>query len=75
MSIKQELIEKLSHKYNVSLKDVEHTVNYQAKYVSQTIRDGKFEAVRLPYFGVFRVHPGRLKHLKNTKVHKNKNKK
>ena len=64
------IIQKLATKYNLPLNKVEEAVFYQFKYVSEVIKTGKFEPVRLPYLGKFHVLPGRLKHLNNGEVSK-----
>ena len=53
----------LASKYNLPISKVEEIVYHQFKFTSKIIREGKFEAVRLPYLGKFHVNPGRLKHL------------
>jgi nucleoid DNA-binding protein len=57
------LIIKLASEYNLPISKIEEIVYYQFKYVSGVIKEGKFEAVRLPYLGKFHVKPGRLKYL------------
>jgi hypothetical protein len=57
------IIINLASKYNLPISKVEEAVYHQFKYTSQIIRQGNFEAVRLPYLGKFHVNPGRLKHL------------
>jgi hypothetical protein len=42
---------------------VEEAVHSQFKAVSETISEGKFEGIRLSYFGIFHVNQGRKKHL------------
>ena len=64
---KKELIRILATKYNLPLKEVEKVVNSQFKLAAKTMSEGKFEAIRLPSFGVFKVKPGRLKYLNNAK--------
>jgi len=59
------ILQILATKYNLPIQKVEEAVYYQFKYVSTIIKQGKFEAVRLPYLGKFHVLPGRLKHLNN----------
>tara|TARA_R110002012_G_scaffold155817_2_gene316652 strand:+ start:1152 stop:1373 length:222 start_codon:yes stop_codon:yes gene_type:complete len=54
----------LATKYNLPLSKVEQIINYQFKFVESTMKVGKFEGVRLPYFGKFHVNPNRLKHIK-----------
>ena len=60
---KKEIIYYLSNKYNLPLKKIEEMVNYQFKYVSEVITKGKFEGIRIPYFGLFSVNPNRVKKL------------
>ena len=64
---KKEIIYSLANKYNLPLKKVEQIVNYQFKYTSNVIKAGKFEVVRLPYFGKFSVNPKRVKHINKLK--------
>lgn len=57
------ILTNLATKYNLPISKVQEAVYHQFKYTSKTIREGNFEAVRLPYLGKFHVNPGRLKHL------------
>jgi nucleoid DNA-binding protein len=50
---KREIIQTLATKYNLPLEKVEAIVNSQFKYVAKIMSDGKFDSVRLPYFGKF----------------------
>lgn len=61
----------LSNKYNLPIKKIEEIINYQFKYVSNIINLGKFEGVRIPYFGLFSVNPNRVKYLTELKNKKN----
>lgn len=61
--IEKTIIQKLATKYNLPLKVVEEIVFYQFKYVGIIMKEGKFESVRLPYFGKFWAKQGRLNHL------------
>ena len=45
---------------------------YQFKYASKIMKEGDFEAIRLPYFGKFSVNPNRVKYLTTLKNEKNK---
>ena len=64
---KKFIIYKLANKYNLPLNKVEEIVNFQFKYVSKIIKEGKFDAIRLPYFGKFSVNKNRVKHITNLK--------
>jgi nucleoid DNA-binding protein len=67
---KKALIQNLASKYNLPLKTVTDIIESQFKYVGKVMEEGKFEAVRLPYFGKFSVKGNRVKHLDNTKKQK-----
>lgn len=47
---------------------VKKIVEYQFKFIADVIKEGKFEAVRLPYFGKFSAKKGRIKHIQNGSV-------
>jgi len=64
---KKEIIQTLATKYKLPLKKVEEIVNHQFKFVEKVIKKGKFEMVRLPYFGKFSVNPKRVKHINKLK--------
>ena len=59
------LIQKLASKYNLPIKTVENIVYSQFKFVAEIMKEGKFDMVRLPYFGKFHVHKNRLKYIKS----------
>lgn len=60
---KKEIIQILATKHNLPLSQVEAVIDYQFTYVSKTMKEGKFESIRLPKFGKFSVKPGRLKYI------------
>ena len=64
---KQDYIYLLATKYNLPLSKVEEIINYQFKFVGKIMKEGKFEGVRLPYFGKFTVNPNRVKHINKLK--------
>mgnify|MGYP003673006217 CR=1 FL=1 len=64
---KQAYIYLLATKYNLPLSKVEEIINYQFKYIGDIMKKGKFEGVRLPYFGKFTVNPNRVKHINKLK--------
>ena len=64
---KKELIQLIATEYGLPLQEVEKIVSSQFKLVAKTMAEGKFEAIRLPFFGVFKAKPGRIKSLKNVK--------
>ena len=67
---KKEIIYSLANKYNLSLKKTEEIINYQFKYITKIMKEGKFETIRLPYFGKFSVNPNRVKHINKLKDRK-----
>jgi len=60
---KEAIIHQLATKYNLPLNKVKEIVEYQFKFASQKMKEGKFETVRLPYFGKFSVNSKRLEHI------------
>ena len=65
------IIQTLATKYKLPLKEIEQMINYQFKFVSTTMKKGKFEAIRLPYFGKFTVKRKRLAYIKKLSKKKN----
>ena len=57
----------LANKYNLPLSKIEQIVNYQFKYVEKIMKEGKFETIRLPYFGKFSVNPKRIEYINKLK--------
>tara|TARA_R110000787_G_scaffold85871_1_gene182891 strand:- start:1203 stop:1367 length:165 start_codon:yes stop_codon:yes gene_type:complete len=49
------------------LQKVEEIINHQFKFVEKVMKKGKFEMVRLPYFGKFSVNPRRVEHINKLK--------
>lgn len=72
---KQEIIYFLANKYNFTIKEVERIVTYQFKFVADIMAKGKFETIRLPYFGKFSVNNNRIKYINKLTDDKRKNKK
>tara|TARA_R100000908_G_C3714321_1_gene119706 strand:+ start:496 stop:717 length:222 start_codon:yes stop_codon:yes gene_type:complete len=64
---KKEIIYSLANKYDLPLKKIEEIVNYQFKYTAKVMKEGKFEIIRLPYFGKFSVNSSRVKHINKLK--------
>ena len=57
----------LANKFNLPLSKIEQIVNYQFKYVEKIMKEGKFETIRLPYFGKFSVNPKRVEYINKKK--------
>tara|TARA_R110002050_G_scaffold253994_3_gene392367 strand:- start:268 stop:486 length:219 start_codon:yes stop_codon:yes gene_type:complete len=64
---KKLIIYYLANKYDMPLKKIEEIVNYQFKYIEKTMKEGKFETIRLPYFGKFSVNPKRIEYINKLK--------
>jgi|TARA_R110000744_G_scaffold8270_2_gene27731 nucleoid DNA-binding protein len=60
---RDELIYALANKYDLPISRVEEIVSFQFKFVAKVMKLGKFEAVRLPYFGKFSAKKERIKHM------------
>ena len=67
---KEEIIYYLANKYDLTLKQVEEIINSQFKFVAKIIKKGKFDTIRLPYFGKFIVDKNRVKHINKLKHEK-----
>ena len=57
------ILQKLSMKHDLPINKIEEIVFHQFKYAAEIIRQGKFESIRIPYFGKFTAHPTRIKYL------------
>ena len=60
------IIQFLATKYNLPLKKIKQIVEYQFKFVTKIIKEGKFDTVRLPYFGKWSVNQNRVKYINDT---------
>ncbi len=58
-------------KHNLPIQKIEEIVFFQFKFVTEIMRKGEFESVRLPYLGKFHVNPRRVKHLNERTSHNN----
>jgi nucleoid DNA-binding protein len=65
------IIQKLASKFNLPLAKVEEIVYHQFKYVGKIMKNGNFQAVRLPYFGKFHAKKTRIAYLNELKRKKN----
>jgi nucleoid DNA-binding protein len=67
---KKDIIYYLANKHEIPIKKIEEAINYQFKFVSYIMSLGKFESVRLPYFGKFSVNKKRVEHITKLKEKK-----
>jgi nucleoid DNA-binding protein len=68
---KELIIYKLANKYNLPIKKIQEITNYQFKYVSNILKEGNFDSIRLPYFGKFSANKYRIKYIQELKKKKN----
>ena len=61
---KKIIINKLATKYNLPLRVVTKIVDHQFKFVGKIMKDGNFDAIRLPYFGKFSAKKKRIEYIK-----------
>ena len=61
------IIQFLATKYNLPLKKIKQIIGYQFKFVTKIIKEGKFDTVRLPYFGKWSVNQNRVKYINKLK--------
>ena len=64
---KDRIIQFLATKYNLPLKKIKQIVEYQFKFVTKIIKEGKFDTIRLPYFGKWSVNKNRVKYINKLK--------
>tara|TARA_R110002020_G_scaffold102602_2_gene240816 strand:- start:2023 stop:2247 length:225 start_codon:yes stop_codon:yes gene_type:complete len=69
---KKLIIYYLANKYDMPLKKIEEIVNHQFKYIEKVMKEGKFESIRLPYFGKFSVKQKRVEYINKKKDGKKK---
>lgn len=63
---RQEIIARIARKYDIPFNEVAKAIRFQFQYVAEVMESGnretgEFYDVRLPYFGAFKVHRGRIK--------------
>jgi len=63
----KKIVQLLATKYELPLKEVDKIRKSQFKCVRDTMAEGKFDGVRLPRFGIFRVKSGRIKYVTDAK--------
>ena len=68
---KKLIIYYLANKYDLPLSKIEQIVNHQFKYLEKTMKEGKFETVRLTYFGKFSVKAKRKEYIDKLKKKNN----
>ena len=57
------LYRQIAREEGLLISEVKRIVEMQFEFAADVIRSGELDAVRLPHLGVFRVHPGRARHL------------
>ena len=61
---KKIIINKLATKYNLPLRVITKIVDHQFKFVGKIMKEGNFDAIRLPYFGKFSAKKKRIEYIK-----------
>ncbi|HAH23901.1 MAG TPA: hypothetical protein DCL77_09100 [Prolixibacteraceae bacterium] len=59
-SLKQRIIREIVKENGGTVTEVEQIIDFQAAFVANTIKDGGFEGIFLPYLGKFHVIPYRI---------------
>ena len=67
---REEIVEELATKHNLTVEEINDIINHQFKFVSMVMTKGDFDTVRLPYFGKFTVNKNRVKHINRLKNEK-----
>mgnify|MGYP003122343424 FL=1 len=62
----------MSTTHNLPIQKIEEIVYSQFKYVSEVIRKGDFDSIRLPYLGKFTANPKRIKYLNERAANNNR---
>ena len=70
INIRQDCIN-IDAKYKIkdrwAVNKIEEIINHQFKYIEKIMKEGKFETIRLPYFGKFSVKQKRIEYINNKK--------
>ena len=61
----QGIINKLAEEYDLHKDEVREAVMHQFRFIRKVMKKGKYESVRLRYFGKFHVNQKRLEHVQN----------
>lgn len=59
----QEILRTLAVEEGIPDSEIDKIVSSQFRLVHDVMKEGKFEAVRLPYFGKFHAKPERIAHI------------
>ena len=60
---RRKLYREVARQHNLLISEVEKIVETQFEFLSDVIRKGELEAVRLPKLGLFHVKAGRIRHI------------
>lgn len=63
MTLNDEIYKEIAKELGIHRDKVEEMCRAQFEFISNTMEEGQFKAVRLPYMGIFRCKPERLKKL------------
>jgi len=62
---KEALIEDIARKHGIDKEQAKKAIYSQFRHVKHVFEKAKYNAIRLPYFGIFKVKPKRYEHLKD----------
>lgn len=60
---RDDIAKEVADDLGISVDKVREAADYQFKYTRKVMEEGNFEAIRLPYFGIFHVKEGRVEAL------------
>lgn len=65
---REPIIRDLAENHGISPEKAAEAVRFQFGFVARIMREGNYNAVRLPKFGIFKVKKGRKEHLDHAKA-------
>lgn len=63
MTVNDEIYKEVAKELGIHRDKVEEACRAQFEFVSELMEEGAYRAIRLPYLGIFRCKPERLKKL------------
>jgi hypothetical protein len=60
---REQLYRKVADKLDVPAEKVKEAAQFQSKFTARVMKEGDFNSIRWPYFGLFHVKEGRVEHL------------
>lgn len=69
LDTKMHIAKEVSEELNISVEEVLYIVNSVFVYLKFIMKNGYFESLRIPYFGLFRVNPYTVHKKKHRKLY------